>query len=142
MDVVVDEVVAVLQVLAFGDTVGADQQIDFVRLVRQHHGFLFRARREQGEQFLKIVAALVGAAFDGGLRRTLAGDLGAVKSELGQQLWREVCVQVIGGVGKGGEDQHLLVAGVDGVFDLAEQLRLEVLQLSVVLRRDLAHRGQ
>ena len=78
VDVVVDDVVAVLQVLAFGDAVGTDQQIDFVRFFRQHHGFLFRARGEQGEQLLEVVAALVCAALDGGLRRALAGDLGGV----------------------------------------------------------------
>ena len=34
VDVVVDEVVAVLKVLAFGDAVGADQQVDFAQAPR------------------------------------------------------------------------------------------------------------
>ena len=45
VDVVVDEVVAVLQVLAFGDAIRGDEQIDFA-LVRQVVGPLLGARRE------------------------------------------------------------------------------------------------
>ncbi len=35
MDVVVNEIVAVLEVLALGDTVGGDDEIDFIGLVRE-----------------------------------------------------------------------------------------------------------
>ena len=35
VDVVVDEVVAVLKVLTFGDAVGADENVDLARLVRK-----------------------------------------------------------------------------------------------------------
>src|SRR6218665_2249927 len=34
VDVIVDQVIAVLQVLAFGDAIGANQQVDFFRFVR------------------------------------------------------------------------------------------------------------
>src|SRR3546814_4451750 len=81
VDVVVDKVVAILQVLAFGNAVGANQQINLVRLVRQYYGFLFGVRGKQGEQLLEIVAALVRTVLDGGLRRAFAGDLG---SEIGR----------------------------------------------------------
>ena len=78
MDVVVDEVVAVLQVLAFRDAISADQQVNLCRFVRQHDGFLLRTRREEGEQFLEVVALL-----ERGLRRTFAGDFRAVQGLCG-----------------------------------------------------------
>src|SRR6185312_13423719 len=65
VDVVVDEVVAVLQVLAFGNAVGGDQQVDFAIL---RHGLhldpLFGAWGEVGEDVGEVglaEGAAVGA---------------------------------------------------------------------------------
>ncbi len=57
VDVVVDEVVAVLKVLALGDAVGADEHIDLAGSFGENGGFFFGPRREEGEQRLEIVAA-------------------------------------------------------------------------------------
>ena len=47
VDVVVDDVVAVLKVLAFGNAIGADEQIDLMRLLREERRpFLLRAARK------------------------------------------------------------------------------------------------
>ena len=137
MDVVVDEVVAVLKVLAFRDAVRTDQQIDLGGLAWQHHGLLLGARGEQRQQLLEIVTLL-----ERGLRSAFAGDLGGVQPLPGKHLGRQVGVQVIGGVGEGGEDQHLFVAGVDRVCDFAQHVGLEVLKLGVVFGRDAMHLGQ
>ena len=48
VDVVVDEPVAVLEVLALGDAVGGDEQVEFA-LAGEFLGPLLRARRERGE---------------------------------------------------------------------------------------------
>ena len=53
MDVVVDEVVAVLEVLAFGDAVGADEDVDLAGLVGQDRRLLLGAWREEREQGLE-----------------------------------------------------------------------------------------
>ncbi|MNC33516.1 hypothetical protein D3C75_819100 [compost metagenome] len=63
VDVVVDEVVTVLQVLALGDAVGANQQVDLSRFVGQDNGLFFGARREEGEQLLEVVAFLLSCVF-------------------------------------------------------------------------------
>ena len=60
MDVVVDEVIAVLEVLAFGDAVGPDEDVDLVGIVGHDCRLFLRERREKGEQGLKIVAAAKG----------------------------------------------------------------------------------
>ena len=56
VDVVVDEVIAVLEVLAFGDTIRGDKEIDFT-LLRHGRDFvaLFGARGEIGEVRENIV---------------------------------------------------------------------------------------
>jgi hypothetical protein len=53
-------VIAVLQVLAFGDAVGADQNVDFTRLMGHGQRLLFGARRKQREHGLKIYALAAG----------------------------------------------------------------------------------
>ena len=50
VDVVVDEVVAVLEVLAFGDAIGRDENVDFAWLVGHGEGLLLGSRREEREQ--------------------------------------------------------------------------------------------
>ena len=51
----------------------------------------------------------------------------------------EVLVEVVGGVGKGGEEENFAVAGIDGRGDLAEDVVFQVLEFGVVGRRDLLH---
>ena len=58
VDVVVDQIVAILKVLAFGDAVRADEDVDLAGLVRQDQMLFLRPRREQREQGLEVVALL------------------------------------------------------------------------------------
>ena len=51
----------------------------------------------------------------------------------------QMLVQVIGRVREGGKEQHLAIAGIDGSFDLGEDVLLQVLELGVVGRGDLLH---
>src|SRR5450759_4674683 len=56
MDVVVDEVVTVLKVLALADDVCADEDVQFARLLRHGQVPLLRSRREQREDLLEVAA--------------------------------------------------------------------------------------
>ena len=69
VDVVVDEVVAVLKVLAFGDAVGGDQQVDLA-FGGQLRRALLRAGREGGQDAAEVVAQVR----QGGLVAPGAGD--------------------------------------------------------------------
>ena len=70
MNVVVDEIVTVLQVLAFADDVGADQHIEFAGVFGHGEVALLGLRREQRQDLLEVVAGPqrcfrgVGAAGD------------------------------------------------------------------------------
>ena len=72
VDVVVDEPVAVLEVLALGDAVGGDQEVELA-LVGEVLGPLLRAGREGGEDGGEVLAE----ARQRGLVAARAGDQGA-----------------------------------------------------------------
>ena len=92
---------------------------------------------------MEVVAlAAAGNGAERGFWRVAAGDFGAMHLVVVQQVLGQVVVEVVGGVGEGGEDQHLAVAGVDRRGELAGDLGFQVLQLGVVARGDLGHFGQ
>ncbi|MPM29594.1 hypothetical protein SDC9_76134 [bioreactor metagenome] len=133
MDVVVDEVVAVLEVLALADDVGADQYVQLAGFARHGHVTLLGARGEQGHDLLEVVALPqrgVGAVAAGDNRR-----LQSSCSEGG----REVLVEVISGVREGGEHQNLAVAGVDRMLLFGVDDVLELAELQIVVGGDLVH---
>ena len=74
VDVVVNQVIAVLQVLPLGDAVGADEDINLTRLPGKDGGFLLGDRREERQQRLEVVALL-----EGRFGAVAAGDLSAVQ---------------------------------------------------------------
>jgi hypothetical protein len=120
VDVVVYEQVAVLEVLAFADAVGGDEQVDFLALVGETGGLFgaaFGERSEVGEDVVEI------GATEGGGVAAVAADEGGVDAEFGASPGAEVLVEVAGGVGKGGEDETLRLGLPSrltvGVFALA-----------------------
>ena len=104
--------IAVLEVLAFADAVRGDEQIEFA-FGREVFGPLLRARRECGEDAGKVLAE-VGQR---GLVAAGAGDKRRVQAELLLRPRGELTIEILGGVGKGGEDEELAVAGIDRVAD-------------------------
>ena len=140
MDVVVDDGVAVLEVLALGDAVGADEDVQLARLFGVDQRLLLGKGREQRQQALEVVGlAAAGHGAQCGVRGIAAGDLAHMYLVGLDQKVGEVVVEVVRGVGEGREDQHLAIAGIDGRAELAGDLRFEVLELGVVLRGDLGH---
>ena len=131
VDVVVDEVIAVLKVLAFGDAVGGDEQVNLAVL---RHGWnlvaVLGTRRKVGEDLVEVALA------EGGVVVSAAGDQRDVDAQFFVRPIVQRVEQVSGGVGKGGEDEDFavglpeLVGG--GVFDLVVD---ELLQLSSLASR-------
>ena len=54
MDVVVHEIIAVLQILPFGNAVRGDEHVDFVWIVRTEQILLLGERREQRQNGVHI----------------------------------------------------------------------------------------
>ena len=69
MDVVVDEVVAVLQVLSFADTVGGNEYVNLFLRFGKDGGTVFGQRREIGEDIVETHRELTDGATSFGRTR-------------------------------------------------------------------------
>ena len=118
VDVVVHQVVAVLEVLALRDAVGGDNDVHVAaEKLRRHHVALLRRGREAGEHLLHMRGHglyRAGAA--------VSGNLCARKAELARRKFRDVLIEVVGGVRERGEHEHLTIAWVDGALYLLANL--------------------
>ena len=130
MDVVIHQAVAVLQILALGDAVGGEDDVDFAELpllLRQ----LLGDGREPREDVLE--------GGPGELQRVgpigAARNLGALDAELALKPGRQLLEEVRRRVGERAEHQHLAVAGVVRVPDLARDEVAQLHELGVALGR-------
>ena len=139
MNVIVDEVVAVLQVLTFGNTVGCNQNIKLIGTSGQEYSFALRNRREAGQHRVEIGSELR----NGCSSVNRSGNLCRFQSEVLFCEFTDVCKEVIGGIRECSEDNDLLITGIDWLLNfLADQVK-QRLQLCVMLRRDVGnHEGQ
>src|SRR5699024_8599634 len=112
MNVVVDDHVAVLQVLSLTDAVRCDEHIDLSRLLRHEHVTLLRARGEQRERRGEVQAGSKGA-----LRSASSRDQCGVQSSASES-WSDVLIKILRSICEGGEHQHLAVALVQRLFHL------------------------
>ena len=137
MNVVIDEIIAVLQVLTFGNTVGGNQNVNFIRTPRKQHSTPFGNRRETGQN---VIHAAV-EPFDGRSAFHRTGDHGGVKSVTFHDVLADVFIQVFRRVGECREHQHFAVAGVDGVFDFIGDDSEQFLELGIMIRGYVRYKG-
>src|SRR5690606_2475559 len=102
MDVVVDQEVAVLKVLALGNTVGCDQEVDLALLAQFLRPF-FRTGRE-GTQDRTHVAT---QAAEARLVRAATGDKRGVYTQCFPRPARQFPIEVFGSIGEGREEENL-----------------------------------
>ena len=132
VDVVVDERIAVLEVLTLGDAVGGDEQIDLALFGKVRRAFL-GAGREGGQDAGQVLAEFGQR----GLVMARPGDQGAVQAKFVQRPGGNSPIQVVGGVGEGREDENLAVVGVDRLTTLAADDLAEGVELGVSRRAHL-----
>ena len=137
MDVVVHQAVAVLQVLAFGDAVRREDDVDLAErplALRQ----LLGDGREPREDVLE--------GGPGELQRVgpvgAARNLGALDAELALQPGSQLFEKVRRRVGERAEHQHLAVDGVVRVVDLLDDKVAQLHELGIALGRHRVGVGQ
>ena len=134
VDIVVDDAVAVLQVLAFGNTVGRDEHVDVLALEpRIRDVAVLRYRTEAGDDFVHVVANALDRAA-GALRA--ASDLSGLEPIATLHIGSDVLVEVVRRVSERRKDQQLLVARIYGVLDLVRDNAPELSQFRVMLGID------
>ena len=135
VNVKINQVVAVLQVLTFGNAVRRDQHVNFRRIVGQQQRFVLGDRRKTGQDRVQVrITQLCG-----GFAVHRAGDHRRMQPELFQQIGTEIFIQVIGGIRKRRKHDHLFVVAVDRAADLPRNQPNQFLQFAVVLRRDIRY---
>ena len=104
VNVVVDQGVAVLKVLAFANAIGGDQEVDFT-LLRQsgNLGAVFSSRGKISENLV------VSARAEGGAGGAAAADQGQVDAEFLARPVEQRFIEICGSVCKRGKDQDFPV---------------------------------
>ena len=139
VNVVVDEIVAVLQVLTFGNTVGGNQNVKLILASGHQDSFPFRDRGETGQDSVEVGAEL----WNGGFAVHCAGDFSRFQTEFLFGKLADIRIEIIRRVGKSGEDDDFPIAGVDGMFDFLLDQVEQCLQLGIMLRRNIGnHQAQ
>src|SRR3989339_363769 len=136
VNVVVDEPVAILKVLAFGDAIRGDEQVELSlagQLFRTFFGARRECRQDRGE-----VPAQVGERCPVASR---PGHQRAVDTETFQRPGGQMFIEVMGCVGKCGKDDNLAVSGVDGVEALLLDDLAQGIELGVACGADLLRGG-
>ena len=133
MDIIVDEEITILQVLALGNAVGGNEHINLLGGIREESSPVFRYGREIGQHIIETHRELRYGAF--AIRRTR--DKRHIQPTIRLDACRQLVVKIVGGISKGCKDNHLLVARIDGMLKLVLQIFDEHLQLGVVLGRNI-----
>ena len=104
VDVVIDEVVAILKVLAFADAIRGDEKVDLALLRHGGHLFAFlRAGRKVGQNLV------IGRIAEGRAGVSTTTNQSSVDAKFGSCPVQERVVEVGSGVGESGEDKNLFV---------------------------------
>ena len=135
MNIVVDQIVAVLQVLTFGNTVRGNQNVDFGRIVRHEYILALGNRGEAGQHIIERCFQAANGRF---AVRT-AGNHRRVQSMARFHTSADLIVQVVCRVRKRRKNDDLPVARIDRMGDLIVQQMKERLKLAVMLRGDVVH---
>ena len=137
VNIIVDQIIAILQVLAFGDTIRRNQNINFRCAAGHQHIPVFGYGRKAGKQVIQSPLQTL----DGAAAIRTAGDNGRIQAILFLDKRRDVLIQVFSGIGKGREDHHFFVAGIDRILDFLGNQLHHRLQLGVILRGNVLHHG-
>ena len=126
MDVVVDEVVAILQVLSLADAVGGNQHIYLVRDVRIDGCLFLRYGREQSQHLVEVQLLTLGQP-QGTASLHITRDQSGVQTVPFLYGLCQAVVQILCGVREGGEDDNLLVIAVYRVGKLTTNVGYKLL---------------
>ena len=99
MDIVVDAVIAVLQVLPFGDTVRCNQHVDLRGTARHEHVHAFRYGREACQHGVHIRTE----TGNGGFPIHAAGYHCSMQAVFMQDECADIRIQIVGGIRERGE---------------------------------------
>ena len=114
MNVIVHQIIAVLQVLTFGNTVRSNKNVKFILASRKQDGFSLRDRRKAGQHCIQIDAQFRYSRFT--VYRTR--NLRCFKPKFFFRILAYIRIQIVGGIRKSGKDDDFSIAGIDRIRNL------------------------
>ena len=111
------QIIAVLQVLTFRDTVRCDQHINFGGAARHQNIPTFGNRGKAGQHIIQCCLK----SFDRCFSINGAGDDRCIQSIVLLDILADMVVQILGRIRKRREDQDFLILVIDGMLDFLRQ---------------------
>ena len=113
MDVVIDDAVAVLKILPFGDAVCRDQYIDVSLLLRINSGLVFGYRGKEGEHGIEISGKFRNRTFP----ICRACDKGRLEVFMHFEVGGDLLIDVCRCVCKSRENQYFTISFIDRMMN-------------------------
>ena len=135
MDVVVDQIVAVLQVLTFGNTVGGNKDVQFICAPWKQTALPLETGEKQVRTVLRSARSFGMVVLPSTV--PVISAVSSPKLLLGKPA--DIHIKVIGGIGKSGKDDDFPVARVNGMLHLFLDEVKQCLQLGVVFWRNIRY---
>ena len=138
MNIIVHQIIAILQVLAFGNTICRNQNIYLIRIFRKQQCFILRQRRKAGKHGVKIASQFrnCGPA----INRT--GNHSCVQTEFFFGISAYMLIKILRCIGKGRKDDNFLVACIQRMLNFIVDEFEQLVQLIILLRRYPLHQCQ
>ena len=130
VNIIVDQIIAVLQVLALGYTVCRYQNVNVYRVFLHEDIPVLGNGREAGQYIIEARPQSFCRRFP----IHGAGDQSRIQAVLVLDVLADMLIQILRRIRKGRENQHLFVSGVDGMLDLVRYQSKQLLQLCIMLR--------
>ena len=134
MNIVVDKVVAVLQVLTLADAVSTNQHVNLSLDIREQCFFFFGYGREEREDLVEIKFL---TNLERGASLYVTSDESRMQSVFLKDCRRKVLIEILSGVTERRKYDDFLVLTVDGIIELVAQVSNQLLEFTVMLRRNV-----
>ena len=139
MYIIVNEIVAILKVLTFGDAVGGYKHINLFFEIGIKCVTLFRHRGEKSKHLVEVkffTQLQCASCLD------VARNECSVDAVLVEYYLRNIVVDILSSVGERSKDNDFAVVAIDWVSEFVANVLQQLLQFTVVLRRDVGKHNE
>ena len=139
MYIIVNEIVAILKVLTFGDAVGGYKHINLLFEIGIKCVTLFRHRGEKSKHLVEVeffTQLQCASSLD------IARNECSVDAVLVEYYLRNIVVYILSSVGERSKDNDFAVVAIDWVSEFVANILQQLLQFTVVLRCDIGEHNE
>ena len=132
MDIIVDEIIAILQILTFRDTVCSNQYIDILLLCRHQLVSLLGYWREECQNTVEICFHSRNSRGKG-----ITSYKSCLQSCLILDSRCQIIIEIFSGIRESRKDDYFLVVTIDGMSKFITEIFNKHLKLTIMLRGNI-----